>query len=248
MLASNLSGPAGVVVDATNVYWTASSGGNVYKVPLDGGNSTILANAQSSPFNIAVDATNVYWTNTGGTIMKVPIAGGAATVLASGQPTPLGIAIDADYVYWVNGYFGSTNATVMKVPIAGGVPITIVNGQTRPTGIAVDATSVYWTNGVGNGADSLQKCPLGGCPGNITTTLASGQQILGLSNLILIAVDSTHVYWPNGAEGTIKRVPINGGVPKTMATGQQNPNAIVHDANAIYWTTSQGGNIMMLAK
>lgn len=247
-LASGISGPAGVAVDSTNVYWVATSGGNVYKAPIDGGNSTILASAQGSPLNIAVDATHVYWTNYGGTVMKVPIAGGVPTVLASAQPTPLGLAVDADYVYWVNGFFGSNNATVMKVPIDGGVPLTIASGQTRPTAISVDATSAYWVNVVGNGADTLLKCPLGGCPGNIPVTLASSQQIGHLSNLILIAVDSTHVYWPNGPDGTIKRVSIHGGVPKTLATGQQSPNAVVDDANSIYWTQIQGGNIMKLAK
>lgn len=246
-LATGISSPAGVAVDSTSVYWVAGSGGNVYKAPLAGGNSTILANAQSGPLNVAVDATNVYWTNSGGTIMKVPIAGGSTTQLATGQ-TPLGLAVDANYVYWTNGYFGSNNATVQKVPIGGGVPITLVSGQTRPTALAVDSMYFYWTTGAGNGADQLLKCPLAGCPGNIPTVLASGQQILGLANLILIHVDPTDVYWPTGLEGAIKRVSINGGVIKPLATAQQMPNAVVGDANAIYWTTLQGGNIMKLAK
>lgn len=246
-IATGISAPAGIAVDSTAVYWVANTGGNIYKAPLGGGNSTILANAQGGPLSIAVDATHAYWTNSGGSIMKIPIVGGTPVVLGTGQ-TPLGLAVDANYVYWTNGYFGSTNATVMKVPIDGGVPITLVSGQTRPTGIAVDAAHFYWTNGVGNGADSLQKCLLAGCPGNVSTVLASGQQILGFSNLVLVHVDATHVYWGNGPEGTIKRVPINGGVPKTLATGQLSPNAVVGDANAIYWTTFQAGNIMKLAK
>ncbi len=71
-LASGPSGPYGIAVDATSVYWTNSTGGAVMKVPLDGGVATTLASGQSGPFDIAVDDSSVYWTNTdGGTVMAL---------------------------------------------------------------------------------------------------------------------------------------------------------------------------------
>jgi hypothetical protein len=68
VLASWQSGPAGIVVDATSVYWVNQGvymgvDGAVMKVPLGGGATTTLAASQGGPLAIAVDTSSVYWTN-----------------------------------------------------------------------------------------------------------------------------------------------------------------------------------------
>jgi hypothetical protein len=68
ILASGQSGPAGIVVDATSVYWVNQGvymgvDGAVMKVPLGGGATTTLAASQGGPLAIAVDTSSVYWTN-----------------------------------------------------------------------------------------------------------------------------------------------------------------------------------------
>jgi hypothetical protein len=63
--------------DGTHVYWTnfaggASMQGSLARVPVGGGNVTILATGLTEPYHLVVDGTHVYWTNLGGTVMRVP--------------------------------------------------------------------------------------------------------------------------------------------------------------------------------
>ena len=81
--ASSQHNPAGVAVDATNVYWVATgdpdqNNGFVLTCPLTGcAQPTVLASGQHYPVRIKVDADAVYWTNNGqstgrdGSIWKV---------------------------------------------------------------------------------------------------------------------------------------------------------------------------------
>jgi von Willebrand factor type D domain/Bacterial Ig-like domain (group 2) len=241
-----------VAVDATSVYWTANGGfGTIMKAPLGGGTPTTLFGGYSSPgfqdsrafpLAMAVDATSVYWTNGGGDVLKIPIAGGnRVTSLAFGQTDAAGLAVDATSVYWTNGGYG----TVMKVPIAGGTLTTLASGQYGPAALAVDATCVYWTNN----DNTVMKVPIaGGTP----TTLASGPSSGPLPDAI--AVDATSVYWttsqsyltPAGtysAVGAVMKVPIAGGTPTTLASGQGG-SAIAIDATSVYWTNYLGGTVM----
>ncbi len=70
-------GAADLTSDATHLYFTSDEDNTVSKIPIAGGDVTVLATAQDNPTGIAVDDTAVYWTNRalgvpgGGTIMKV---------------------------------------------------------------------------------------------------------------------------------------------------------------------------------
>jgi len=72
-IVTGRTGPGHIVIDATSVYWTEPSAGNVMKVARGGGTPVTLASGLSNPTGIVVDDTYVWWTNDtpSGSIMRV---------------------------------------------------------------------------------------------------------------------------------------------------------------------------------
>lgn len=154
-------------------------------------------------------------------------------VLVEGQDgVPQVLVVDATSVYWTNDNIG----TVMKVPLGGGSPKTLVAGQSRPFDLAVDSTNVYWAN---YDDGTLMTMAL---DGGSSTTLVSDQS----SPIVAIAIDATNVYWANEFH-SVGKVPLAGGTPTTLASGDFHPLAIAIDAAHLYWTNidSSGGVTVM---
>jgi hypothetical protein len=57
VLTSGLKYASGLVVDGTELYWSAACG--IYKMPVSGGTPALVASSMTPTF--AVDATRVYW-------------------------------------------------------------------------------------------------------------------------------------------------------------------------------------------
>jgi hypothetical protein len=124
-LRAQLGNPAGIAVNASNVFWAmlgdgSENYGEVLAHALAGGSRQVLASRQLGPTSVAVDDENLYWADRGtpglpsgdgnGTINKVALVGGTIHTLASNQDAPGAIAVDGQSVYWVNG-----TGTVNKV-------------------------------------------------------------------------------------------------------------------------------------
>jgi hypothetical protein len=230
-LASGLTSPYVLAVDATSVYWadwgtgaTNPGDGAILKVPLDGGPVTTLASEQILPAGIAVDAASVYWSSGAG-LQKVPLGGGPATLLATGVGNDV-ITVGPSGVYGTNG-----EDAPVSVPLGGGTALVLGPGpgNSNTYGIAVDSTSLYWTE-FGNPVNILKVSLAGGTP----TILATGQVPEGL------AVDATSVYWVDAGgqgPGSLMKVPRNGGAPQTLATGLDDPTGLAIDADNAYVTT-----------
>src|SRR6185436_18817571 len=89
VLATGLSNPTDIEVDATHVYRTESGSGTVKKVSKSGGIVTTLASGLLSPTGLALDSTYVYiaenYGNGSANIKRVAKSGGTVVNLASAQ-------------------------------------------------------------------------------------------------------------------------------------------------------------------
>jgi hypothetical protein len=230
-----------LALDATRVYWTNTSAGTVVSLNKDGSDKVEVASGQVSPKAIAVDDTNVYWTTAPGTVMRCPKTGGAPGVVASSQTgltMPQALGVDQTSVYWL------TEQAVRKGPKAGGSPTDLATSEIGLTALALDAGHVYWVSF--NAGDGTLKSVAKN--GGAVTTLATG-----LNRPMGIALSTTHVFLaesgtePNAFnDGSISRVPIEGGSKDVLKQGQGAPYSIAADGY-LFWTNFGGQTVVAIA-
>jgi hypothetical protein len=229
-LAIGQHNPHGIAVDATNVYFTTSDG-NIVKVPIEGGATTVLASGQVSPADIAVDGTRVYWTTmvTAGQVMSALIAGGGLVTMATSQASPDRIAVANGIAYWTNSAAG----TLMKVPLTGGTPVALGTKQTTTGGLALDADTLYWTAGVNVDQQTLFSVSLANA-GAVTV-------ICSANDAVRLRVKAGMAYWGNADLGGLYREPVTGGSPTLLSNLKV--FAVAVDDRNVYWTDLLGDGI-----
>ncbi len=179
------------------------------------------------------------------------------------------IAADQSAVYWTESAGcapdgGDCVGTVAKMPLDGGAIISVASEQNNPWGLAVDATHVYWANAGDACLDDA-----GPCSGAILSVPLAGGTITTLASQldlpIRVAVDATNVYWTNAGRGcpfdagvsvpinmrcggSIMTMPLQGGTPTILASGQNNPWGIAVDRNSVYWTNFGDGTVMKVPR
>jgi hypothetical protein len=132
-LATQLSSPQELALDATAVYWLDPTAGTVSSVPKRGGTVTVLASGQIQPSVIVVDDTSVYWQTPSGVmsvpkdasgppvLLALPLAGDAASGTASF------VGVDSAFVYQYGSFADGTSfvPVVARTPKAGGATVTL---------------------------------------------------------------------------------------------------------------------------
>jgi hypothetical protein len=146
------------------------------------------------------------------------------------------MAVDSSNIYWAAcSTDTATGGSVFQVPFIGGSPTTLAGGEAYTNAIASDGQFVYF----GTNDGTLAKVPIGG--GTVTTLISDSS----LGAAADVAVDSAYVYWANESDpGSVFRIPLQGGVVETLATGQVSPYAIAVDASSVYWVNQGDGPVL----
>jgi hypothetical protein len=219
------SGPGGVAVDASHVYWAnANSGfpfGTIGRANLDGtGVNQNFVTGASEPAWLAVNVSHIYWSNPGTDHIEEANLDGTGlnpNFIACADACE-GVAVDASHIYWANNNsIGEANLDGTGVNQNFIVPGAACQCATGPEGVAVTASNIYWTN--------LHTGTIG--EANLNGTGVNSFFISGASYPFGIAVDAStldpshnHIYWSNSGTSTIGEANLNGtGVNQNFITG-----------------------------
>jgi hypothetical protein len=239
-IASGRDNPWIIKVRNNRVYWSEDTGGgSVVSAPVGGGGPlSNLSGPQPSPRGFAVDDTHVYFVTEGadaGSLQRVQLDGGGLAVLAGQQGSPKEVVLTPTSAFWTV----RDDGTIMRYQIGTGAIAPILQKVDTAWGLTFDGTFLYFTS------HSLDAGAVGrvGTDGTGENILASAQSLPRA-----VAVDTTHAYFTNEGEGTVKRVPVAGGALVTLASGQVQPWGIAVDDQFVYWAAKGAGTVLKVAK
>lgn len=234
VIASDAGEPRWMTVRDGFAYWTSQPLG-VFRVPLSGGQPSLLAASNVYVGPLAADKNNVYVSDSQafGAILSVPIEGGALLPLVSFVWIPVGLAVDEQAVYF--GASDPSQETLHRFGLSDQQDTVLAKAGGSPYFIDIDETHVYWTTHAASGR--VFRVPkTGGEPSQIAGIF---DQPCGF------ALWGAHIYFTVAGlaadqSGFIARVPKAGGPVETLISGRHQPVCIAADDTALYWVERHG--------
>jgi hypothetical protein len=227
---------AALAVDDKFLYW--SDGGNIFRVPKEGGLSEKIIPGAPNPDEMLVDAENIYWLIWAGEgsppqpLMIAPKNGGEAKQLTRPQPPTSGLAIDGDFVYWMTG------AGIQKISKKGGEITKVYHNPSKgpSLGLQQDVDNFYYAQMNDKGKSALMK--FAWYTGEVTQLSPS------INHVFEFVVDYRDVYYFDEIPGTgsfgpiaLKKVPKGGGNPVTLDQGEAGwVKYLAVDSTQVYFT------------
>ncbi len=252
-------GMADMFLDQAYVYWTSTQPPGVFRVRNIGGAIEAFGN-QPDAIDITPTKNFVYWVAraaTGGQVWLDKVRGShdPSTLALEGFSPKRAAFLGPEFAF-IDG----TTGAVMMAAVSGGPPRVLVPGRplatdtpkrrgkkeevpagpaALPTELVGDEAYVYVLSPAP--VSTVWAVPRDGqAP---PRALATGQ-----TNPRTVALDDTHVYWVEGGQGAITRVPKTGGVPEILATGQAGAGGLAIDATHVYWTNTAAGSLHSIPK
>lgn len=69
------------------------------------------------------------------------------------------------------------------------------------------------------------------------------------ADVVALAVDDVNVYWLESVpSGSLMKLPVAGGMPTTLASGQVGSGALAIDSKRVYWTNTSSGTVLSVEK
>ncbi|MCY3665403.1 MAG: DUF5050 domain-containing protein [Gemmatimonadetes bacterium] len=229
----------------SQMYWTGTNAGIIYRASLDGTNVETLITGLDDPLVLALDAAGgqMYWTSfEGGSIHRASLDGSNVETLITGldasAPEALALDVAGGQMYWMSWERGS----IHRASLDGSNVETLVSGLDSPFELALDAAGgqMYWTSSEGG---SIHRASLDGS--NVETLITGFGSLRGLA----LDVAGGRMYWIETTdyqgEDSIYRASLDGSNVETLITGLDDPFVLALDVTGsqMYWTSWEGGSI-----
>ncbi|WP_437490901.1 hypothetical protein WME75_14590 [Sorangium sp. So ce1014] len=244
-LGAAQASPRDLAIDEARqlAFWTNAGDGTLMAAPLAGGEPRVLLADLKQPEGLSLSGDALTWTELwGGGVFRALLSDSDAEVElgtpedlmppGSAFASPYRVASAEDAVCWTyQGTLGQQDGAVAcRVR---GETHTVAAEQLTPREIALDvdaqgnAVAVYWASFEGG---SVFRVDLSGeAVGEPEEIVWDQGQLNG------VAVDAEHVYWTRRDEGTVVRMPKDGGDEEVLASQQTRPGDIALDETTVYW-------------